>query len=169
MNTPSVIRIVRWAVCSLIVAAIIAGLYVSGSPATRRRLTLDERRVNSLSQLSSGIDAYAQTKRAIPANLEALTQDQPYLVNEVRDPTTGSFYSYIPLAGSTSSYQLCATFDLPSPEDVTNPPFAPTQDLWANPILSNHTAGNVCYTLHVRDLTPREPLPPVAKPLPSNL
>ncbi len=160
MNTPLVIRIVRWAVCGVIVAAIIAGLYVSGSPANRRRLTLDERRVNSLSQISSGIDAYAQTKRTIPTSLEALTQDQPYLVNEVRDPTSGAFYKYLPADVSTSTYQLCATFDLPSPEDVPRPPFAPTHDVWANPILSSHTAGNVCYTLRVRDL---------AKPLPSSL
>ncbi len=162
MHTPIAIRIVRWGVCGVIIAAIIAGLYVSGSPANRRRITLDERRVSSLTQLSNALDMYVQTRRELPPTLDALAQAQSYLLTELRDPTTGAFYEYRTL--STSTYELCATFDLPTQEDQQPVPLPPTKDFAGNPTFTAHTAGRNCYELRVR-VYPTEPLSP--KPLPS--
>ena len=167
MTTPLTIRIVRWSICLIVLSALVAGLYVSGSPANRRRLSFDERRTSSLNQITTAIDTYAQTKRTTPPSLETLAQDQPYLATELRDPTTNSFYGYTPQAGSTSTYELCATFELASPEDPSRPPFAPTQDLWGNPAIFTHGAGTTCYTLHVRELAPVQTVPAVPKPLPA--
>ena len=161
MYTPIAIRIVRWGVCGVILAAIIAGLYVSGSPVTRRRATLDERRVSNLTQLSSALDTYVQTRRELPPTLDALAQAQSYLLTELRDPTTGAFYEYRTL--STSTYELCATFDLPTQEEQLVPP-PPAKDFAGNPTFTAHTAGRNCYELRVR-VYPTDPLSP--KPLPS--
>lgn len=166
LHTPFAVRSIRWGVCIVVIVAIIAGLYVSGSPANRRRLSLDERRVNSLNQITTAIDTFVETKSALPTSLDILAQDQPYLATELRDPTTNALYEYTP--SSTSTYDLCATFDLPNEQDPGAPPFAPTQDFWNNPILSLHSAGRVCYPLHVRTPSTQN-LPPVAKPLPSAL
>jgi hypothetical protein len=161
MHTPIAIRIVRWSVCGVIIAAIIAGLYVSGSPANRRRATLDERRVSNLTQLSGALDTHMQTRRELPPTLDALAQAQPYLLTELRDPTTGAFYEYRTL--STSTYELCATFDLPTQDEQLVPP-APAKDFAGNPTFTSHAAGRTCYELRVR-IYPTDPLYP--KPLPS--
>ncbi len=164
MHTPIAIRIVRWGVCGVIIAAIIAGLYVSGSPANRRRITLDERRVSSLTQLSNALDTHAQTKGGLPPTLEALAQAQPYLMTELRDPTTGALYEYRLLNTSTSTYELCATFDLPTQEDQQPVPLPPTKDFASNPTFTVHGAGRTCYEFRVR-IYPTEPVYP--RPLPS--
>lgn len=165
MHTPIAIRIVRWGTCGIILAAIIAGLYVSGSPANRRRITLDERRVSSLSQLTNVLDAYVQTKGGLPPTLDILAQAQPYLQTELRDPTTGLFYEYRPL-NSSSTYELCATFDLPSEEahPTLSVPILPTKDFAGNPSFNPHAAGRTCYEFNIR-VYPVEPVSP--KPLPS--
>lgn len=166
MSTPVAVRILRWSICLIVLLAVIAGLFVSGSPANRRRLSLDERRVSNLSQISTAIDTYAQTKRTVPPSLETLAQAQPYLATELRDPTTNLFYTYTPQVGSTSTYQLCATFELPTPEDPTRPTFAPTQDQWGNPTLFFHGVGTTCYSLHVREQPPVQTIPPTPIPAP---
>jgi type II secretory pathway pseudopilin PulG len=167
MHTPLAIRIVRWGFCVIVVAAIVAGLSISGSPADRRRATLDERRVNSLNQISSAIDSYVQTKGIIPPTLDALVQDQPYLATELRDPTTGTLYEYLPADASTSTYQLCATFDLPTQTDEAPSITVPVKDTWGNPTINPHGAGRSCYLFHVRGRFAPMDVPPVPQKLPN--
>ena len=123
MKTPLAIRCVRWGFCVVIVAGIVAGIYVSGSPAT------------------------------------------------------GASYEYRPM--STTTYELCAPFDLPSEvmEDPTSPP-APFIKTAALPTTSwTHAAGRICYSLRTRliqtapspqkipDAVPLDPIAPLAPSL----
>ncbi len=167
MKTPLGIRVIRWAFCAAVVAAIVAGLYVSGSPATRRRYALDERRVNSLSQISYAIDTYAQQHNALPEQLENVAQEQPYLSIELRDPATSVIYEYRTTGTSTTStYELCATFDLPRSNEESMNRAAPAT-LPDGSVLTawDHGAGRTCFPLRVRNA---QLLPlPVPAPLPT--
>lgn len=167
MKTPFSIRLIRWVFCLVILIAIVAGLYVSGSPATRRRYALDERRVNSLSQIIYAIDNYAQTRGALPTNLETLAQQQPYLVTEIRDPASGAMYEYravdyawVDGLSTTSTYELCATFDLPTSKDEVlhrpTPAILPDGGVLTT---WDHPAGRTCFPLRARLAVPVVPLP----------
>ena len=150
MNTPLLMRIVRWTCCIAIVMGIASGLFISGSPATRRHHALDEKRVNNLNQITYAIDTYAQTHGMVPTNLDLLTQDQPYLANDFHDPETNVLYAYRVL--TTSTYELCATFDLPTSvdEEMSLPP-PPVLRHDTVPVTRwEHMSGHVCFPLRVR-------------------
>lgn len=166
LSTSFSIRAVRWGVCIVIVAAIIAGLYVSGSPATRRREALDQQRVNHLDQLTYAVDAFYQTRGTLPPTLADVVQQQPQIATSINDPATQASYEYWEVSSSTKLYQLCANFDLAtSPEERSVPvtPMAVGQALVDLPSWY-HTAGRNCFSLRVR---PSPEVPAVIpKPLP---
>lgn len=150
LPTPFAIRFVRWAFCLLIVASIIAGLLVSGSPATQRRYALDQQRLNQLSQIHYGLEQYARLHEGtLPTNINDLIQEQPHLNQTILDPATAIPFAYRPLT-TTSTYEICATFDLPtSPEDTYSAPYPVVQGDSSSLLRLGHTAGNTCYTLTI--------------------
>ncbi len=151
MITPLLVRIVRWGFCLVILAAITAGLVVVGSPAQRRREALDTQRINSLSSLTYAIDTYYQTNGQLPATLESLRTQLPYLVADLQDPTTQQAYEYRPLTTlSTTAYELCANFEStlvdPTQTALQTVPLQNTMD----PVTWSHGVGRTCYTLYIR-------------------
>jgi len=104
-----------------------------GSPEQQRQRHLDERRVRDLSNISASINFYAGTHSALPLDLAALGKE-PGPHRASNDPDTGAPYEYSVL--SAESYQLCATFALPSPE--TNAPYMEHEN-WT------HAAGRQCF------------------------
>ena len=53
---------------AVVVAAVIAGLWLIGSPADQRQQRLDERRVSDLEQLSQAVYRHRNERRALPAS-----------------------------------------------------------------------------------------------------
>lgn len=162
MNTPPLIRLVRVGFCIAVAIGIVAGLYVSGSPATQRRYSLDERRVSDLSQISYSIDSYSQSHTgSAPESLSELQLLSQYPLSSIVDPETGAQYEYH--RTSSTTYQLCANFSLASNPDH-NDLVTPAMDIDGKVITRwTHGAGRSCFDLIVR-LQPTPP-PIMASPL----
>ena len=123
------------------VVALVAGFWLSGSPASQQKVVRDEQRVSDLQSIYYGIQSYYQTKQALPASLEELYKGyQPTIPSDVQSRQP---YEYI--VGTGGAYQLCATFELASTDlrDTTMPQpiYSPDQVNWTHP------AGRYCFAL----------------------
>jgi hypothetical protein len=86
-----------------VVAVIVLGFSLLGSPGTQRLIRSDERTVRSLAELAQKIETKWRTSNnELPANLDSV------LEKEKQDPLTHKPFAYHPK--STSAYELCATF-----------------------------------------------------------
>ena len=119
------------------------GLWVLGTPSHQRALRLDARRVQNLRMLTSYINVYWQRNKMLPENLEQLPGGE-----RVRqDPVTKVAYEYA-VTGKTS-YQLCATFQLATPDRNESGGrslylYMPDAERW------RHTAGKYCFDRSVK-------------------
>ncbi len=133
-------------VVSLVVgAAIIGGIVLIGPPSEQRKLRMDERRVKDLQRIASDLDGYFEAHQSLPKSLQDTTKT-PVIFGITNDPQTGAAYGYqsTGAVSRTPTFQLCATFELATPEDI------------AVPVLPNsrygrwpHPAGRFCYDLRV--------------------
>jgi len=89
----------------VVLAAVIAGILLIGSPAQERLRRLDERRISDLREISFAVDAYWTREDVLPASLEELGNDER-IVRELADPVTGAPYEYHAGTGSATSYVL---------------------------------------------------------------
>jgi hypothetical protein len=135
MKTTNIIAIVS---SVTVVAAVLAGLYLVGSPGEQRLLRLDERRISDMRELAWSIKGYWEQSRRLPPELAALVDGQRVRSVPV-DPQTGLAYTYETV--DRDSYRLCAEF---SKASLT----AATRDFWA------HQAGAQCFELDAT-LNPR--------------
>lgn len=133
MNRTTGVRTLVAGITAAVIAAIIAAIVVLGSPAQQRQRRLDERRVRDLSTIVNAIRLYAGTHEVLPPDLSVLNK-QPGLPRAPSDPDTGMPYEYSVL--NADSYQLCATFAMPTQD--ASPPY-PETDGWT------HSAGRQCF------------------------
>lgn len=126
--------ILPMAVTAAMLASIITGLTLSGSPATERSRRFDQERLSDLEQLRfSVIDSFYQQNGRLPSSLEEARASSPMGPDVFLDPQTQELYEYTPLS-NTDRYTLCAVFDLPSG----------AQEVKSNPVWE-HEAGHVCF------------------------
>lgn len=100
-----------YTVIAIVIATVIAGFFIVGSPKEERLRRFDEQRIGHLQFLQSEILNYWMNKEKLPANLSALEDD----IRGVRapvDPETGASYEY--KASGSETFSLCADFALPS-------------------------------------------------------
>ena len=140
-----------------VIAVIVTGFFVIGSPSQERARKLDQQRVNDLQQIQSAMDQYynLSNRYQLPASLVAMQQERNVYLASVVDPKTAQPYEY--RTTGDMSYQLCATFEMDAQNDPQNP-YAP-KAYPAAPIGPNfwsHTVGRNCYDLTVQ----RWPAPP---------
>lgn len=114
-------------------AAVVAGLSILGSPGHQRALRLDTQRVSNLRTLSTIIGAGLERKKVLPSSLAAAGVGR----NVSSDPVTGVPYRY-EVTGK-DAFRLCATFDAASEDDRRTPL---GMNGWA------HAAGPQCFTRH---------------------
>lgn len=114
----------------IVLLAVLAGLYHSGSPRDNRRLAIDELRVNDLRQIHNAISSYWNRHSRLPENLKVLV-DGIHMQSLLTDPEPLKAYKFKTIG--KSSYQLCANFSIASNKSSTN-------DFWA------HEAGEQCFT-----------------------
>jgi hypothetical protein len=117
----------------VMVAAVVAGLSLLGSPAHQRAVRLDSQRVSNLRTLSTYVGLELERKKVLPASLAAMGVGQ----NVSTDPVTGVRYRYEVIG--TSAFRLCATFDAASENDGRA---RHAVEGWA------HAAGPQCFTRH---------------------
>lgn len=104
-------NIFRTVSVAVVLLAIVFGFVYMGSPATARKLKLDNQRVSSLQQLQSTIIySYWQQKGELPSKLEDLNSLIDYRMPT--DPETKESFVYKKTGNLT--FELCANFDLES-------------------------------------------------------
>ena len=120
----------------VVVAAVIAGLVISGSPREQRLLRADDERVNDLQRLSRVIERYYRETESLPEDLQALLNG--WISQEIpRDPATDVAYGFERVDGT--AYRLCADFSLES---------LPTRQ----PEFWSHAAGRECFSFDYAEL-----------------
>jgi hypothetical protein len=155
----------------LVLAAIIAGFVVVGSPSKQRALRFDAQRVSDLSTVQWQIISYWQQKGKLPASLDMLN-DPISNFTIPKDPDTVVSYEY---ASTTKySFDLCATFFEKSQDGIgrggSYPGMSYSTDV-AYPTggVSNswtHAAGRVCFSRTIDpDKYPMLPAPSKSLPL----
>lgn len=99
-----------WLIIAVVIAAILWGFAVIGSPFQQREKRFDERRVNDLSIIQSQIINYWQRKESLPKELKDL-EDPISGFFVPRDPQTGIDYEYVVDGGKEVKFKLCAVFN----------------------------------------------------------
>jgi len=117
----------------VVLAAVIAGILLIGSPAQERLRRLDERRILDLRDLSYAVNVFWARNNRLPSSLDELAEQEP-IAHELTDPETGTLYEYRLV--SDNLYELCAVF---SGESDFDRPDLPYGYLWM------HGAGSECF------------------------
>ncbi len=134
-----------WGTALLVLAAIVYGFVVMGSPATIRTLRFDEQRVNDLQNIQWQAVNYWQQKGRLPQSLSEL-EDPLSGYRNPADPRTGESYEFI--RGEGNTFELCAVFELarsergasvPSPHPIKARFEALYNENW------EHEAGRTCF------------------------
>jgi len=129
-----------WLGVVMVLAVIIAGFAITGSPATQRAMRFDGQRVNDLSNIQYQITNYWQRTGKLPVSLQAMN-DPISNFSVPTDPESHVAYEFT--TKSINSFELCATFDMVSAAGQnTSPTYAmpaSQNDSW------NHAAGHVCF------------------------
>jgi len=159
---PAQARTMGWAVGALVLATIVAGFFIVGTPWQARLYRYDEQKVSDLQNIQYQVVNYWQTKRSLPAALADLNDPLTGFQVPV-DPQAGGAYEYT--TKGPLSFELCATFNAPTQPYAASGrsvPLAPvlygektsaTQDSW------QHEAGRTCFS---RTIDP-ERYPPLTK------
>ncbi len=121
---------------AVVVAALIAAMFVLGPPSAQRRRKMDEVRVQDLSSLEMTVNGYFKLHGALPAGLDVLAKEPGYRVAR-QDPDTGKPYEYQIL--SADSYRLCADFAVDPSTEPYNSFGGYTDVAWA------HGRGHRCF------------------------
>jgi len=106
-------KILAWALSFVVLASIVCGFFIIGTPAEQRDRRFDEERVEDLQILQSQIINYWIQKEALPAELDDL-KDSISGFAPPEDPATDLPYEYY--ATGDLSFELCATFKTSSYE-----------------------------------------------------
>lgn len=138
----------------IVVALLITGFVIGGTPVSQRLVALDTTRLADFSALQTSIIAYYQNHVRLPEKLSDLS-----LPTLPTDPVTRQAYIYQPT--TATSFKLCAEFATDSSK--TNP----SDSLRAYPISSEYThkKGYDCVTYNIPDyVVPGVPTPAGALP-----
>lgn len=156
-KAPAQARIVGIAAGTLVLASIVSGFFIIGSPQSVRLQRFDDQKVSDLQNIQWQVINYYQTKERLPATLEEVAD--PISNNVIpKDPQTGEPYVYR-ITTPPYTFELCATFNAPSmrPQTTTTRPIEPMMggdyDSWT------HEAGETCF---IRTIDP-ERYPPYPK------
>ena len=101
--------VLMWFGVVIIVIAIVAGFIIVGSPNKQRSLRFDQQRLNDLQNIQYQITNYWQKTGNLPATLSEM-YDPLSGFTLPRDPKSNVQYEYS--VKSSTSFSLCATFDL---------------------------------------------------------
>lgn len=143
---PARARMTNWAVGILVLATIIAGFFIIGTPQQMRAQKQDVIRIQDLQNIQWQVVNYWQQKEEVPSTL--LDVNDPISGNIIPiDPQTKESYEY--KVTGTLSFKLCATFATRG-GGIENASLArPAVPMWAVvkglPDNWQHDAGRTCF------------------------
>ena len=127
-------QILAGVVSLVVLAAIVTGIVILGSPSEERARRLDQLRVNDLGGIKNAVNFYYDRNGRLPSSLDELSKEPGVHIST--DPISGQAYRYRSLGAD--EFELCGTFDRDSERPVSS-----GVDIWA------HRAGDHCVTLTV--------------------
>ncbi len=145
------LKIFATLITTMVVATVAYGISVAGSPSASRAKTLDQRRADALTQVSSALDQYYADNFALPSALDELknSPNTGYAAYSTVDPETQQPLEYRTVDDRT--YELCATFAFPSQNSNNAGPVVskpiPVGAYPSDPMnWYAHAAGHICQT-----------------------
>lgn len=118
-------KLSAWISSLIVLATLVAGFFVVGTPSQQRARRFDETRINNLQLIQNQLLNYWIQKEKLPEQINELTKDQLSGFALPVDPETGINYGYHKL--TAFSFDLCADFKTDSknyPEfPGENPPY----------------------------------------------
>ena len=108
-------KAVAWISSVIVLAAIVSGFFIVGTPAEQRARRFDERRVSDLQTIQNQLVNYWIQKEELPEELGELAKDKLSGFILPIDPETGESYEYTKL--TAFSFELCAVFRTESSND----------------------------------------------------
>ncbi len=144
-------------VIAIVVASVIGGLVLVGSPREARARAADNIRTSQLSILQYDIAEFWRQEKTLPENL-ALLRPIEGEAGLPKDPTTGAQFGYSVV--NTSTFRLCATFETESiSEESMYYPRMGTE--FSGPFIGNeqewkHGVGETCFERRINDAYYRE-------------
>jgi hypothetical protein len=126
-----------------VVTAVVAGLFVLGSPMEERARRVDHRRVVDLQGIVAATDLYWTRHSRLPVSLDELSAE-PGVRISTRDPASSEIYDYQPR--DSMHYEVCASFERESEETSRDPARN----------LRVHGSGRQCLQFEAKEITRRE-------------
>ncbi len=125
-----------------VVASVLGGLFLLGSPEKAHERVVDTRRIADIRAIASAVDLYWTRQGRLPASLAELSHEQGIRINAL-DPETKQPYGYRVLG--QKRYELCAEFAGKAAQEGDIAPddfgYVAPSDFWA------HGAGKQCFRL----------------------
>lgn len=149
---PEKARMVGWGAGVLVLASIVSGFFIMGTPGQIRLYRFDDQKVQDLTNIQYQVVNYYQQKGKLPATLEELVD--PLSGNSIpTDPQSRDAYKYS--VKSPLTFELCATFNAETQRGSQYDRSVPTmpsasmngeyyEDLYSLPW--THEAGEKCFT-----------------------
>lgn len=136
-------KMLAWVVAIVVLASIVGGFFIVGTPSEQRERRLDEQRISNLQVLQSQIVNFWMQKEKIPQDLTELEDSISGFVVP-KDPESGLSYEYIIL--SPLSFGLCATFKTSGQNTGSLP--GEVKPMMSDDLFRQnwaHEAGRVCF------------------------
>jgi hypothetical protein len=136
-----------WVVLSLLIilASIIWGFIVLGSPWTQQQIKYDQQKVSDLQNMNYLVQDFYQTQGSLPNSISDLgcvqSSNNP---GTCMDKQTNKPYEYVLIGQSAKAYQLCATFN----KDSQTTGVGMNPNYYYGPINASwdHPAGHYCFS-----------------------
>ncbi|MBT6254321.1 hypothetical protein HOI83_03780 [Candidatus Uhrbacteria bacterium] len=140
-------KIVGISSSAVVVACIIAGFFIVGTPAEQRAIRFDENRVSDLASIQGEVISYWVQKDALPESLNEITNSINGYIAPT-DPDSDEPYTY--KTTGDLSFQLCATFVTSQDADgeykgVSVPRGYEYDRLGASSYAWDHEIGETCF------------------------
>lgn len=136
------LRIFVIVISLMVLAAVVAGFFIVGSPQKERLRRFDEQRVLDFQNLQGQIVSFWQSKNHLPSSLDELKNEISGFIPPL-DPETNAAYEYRTIG--PLSFELCATFSFASEESRPDLP-VPATRLFAAPFsVWSHPSGRFCF------------------------
>jgi hypothetical protein len=135
----------------LVLASIVWGFSVLGSPRTQRLLKYDTQKVNDLSMINEQVQSFYSTKGYLPKSLEEMTGINYFTAPN--DMQTNTPYEYKKTGETT--YSLCAEFNKANKE-------ASKPNIYLRPVgypSWDHEAGHFCFDQTINPNLYSKPVP----------
>tara|TARA_B100000315_G_scaffold259311_1_gene314859 strand:+ start:138 stop:827 length:690 start_codon:yes stop_codon:yes gene_type:complete len=134
-------KTVGWIASLLLVATIVGGFFIIGTPESQRLAKFDQEKIRNLETIQIQIVNYWQEKEILPKELSAL--EDPLIGFIVpTDPETDEVYGY--RTTGSLSFELCATFNLDSKKYPIVKP-VPLREFGLDSVNWEHEAGEHCF------------------------